>query len=144
MKIGEFLKHPHQHLVICMPDHSLVAVAQLLHANGIGAMPVCELGTRMVGIVSERDLVRTFATTEWSELPHLRVRDIMTTRVMSCGPDDSMQTAQDLMIRNNFRHVPVVDGAKVVGIISIGDLVKFTSEQRNVELRYLTEYIGAH
>jgi CBS domain-containing protein len=143
MKIGEFLKHPHQHLVICMPDHSLATVAQLLHANGIGAMPVCELGTRMVGIVSERDLVRTFATTEWSELPHLRVRDIMTTRVMSCGPDDSMQTAQDLMIRNNFRHVPVVEAGRVIGMLSMRDTLALRLRESEDEINVLRDVVVA-
>ena len=56
MKIGEFLKHSRQRLVMCLPDTSLAAVAKLMYEHGIGAMPVCELGTRMIGIISERDL----------------------------------------------------------------------------------------
>jgi CBS domain-containing protein len=143
MKIGEFLKRPHRRLVMCMPDHALADVAKLLHANGIGAMPVCELGTRMVGIVSERDLVRTFATTEWSELQHLRVRDIMTTRVVSCRPDDSMQTAQELMIRNNFRHVPVVEAGRVVGMLSMRDTLALRLQESEDEIRVLRDVVVA-
>ena len=56
MKIGEFLKHSGQRLVMCLPDTSLAAVAKLMYEHGIGAMPVCERGTRMIGIISERDL----------------------------------------------------------------------------------------
>ena len=77
MKIGEFLKHTRQQLVTCLPDDTLAAVAKRLYTYSIGAMPVCELGTRMVGIISERDLVRVFARTDWNELQYLRARDVM-------------------------------------------------------------------
>jgi CBS domain-containing protein len=108
MKIGEFLKRSRQQLVTCLPDNSLAAVAKLMYSHGIGAMPVCEEGNRMIGIVSKRDLVRVFARTDWSELKYLRARDIMTTRVISCGPEDTMRAAQDVMRINHFRHLPVV------------------------------------
>jgi CBS domain len=97
MKIGEFLKRARQQLVTCLPDSSLAALARLMYSHSIGAMPVCEEGNRMIGIVSERDLVRVFARTDWSELKYLRSRDIMTTRVISCGPEDTMRAAQDVM-----------------------------------------------
>ena len=63
MKIRDFLKRTHQRVVTCDPNATLQAVAKLMHTHDIGATPVCELGVRMVGIVSERDLVRTFAKT---------------------------------------------------------------------------------
>jgi CBS domain-containing protein len=143
MKIGEFLKRPHRHLVICMPGHTLEDVAKLLHANGIGAMAVCELGMRMVGIVSERDLVRTFATTAWSELQHLRVRDIMTTQVVSCGPEDNLQTAQALMRRHHIRHVPVVEAGLVIGMLSIRDTLALRLEETEYEINVLRDVVVA-
>jgi CBS domain-containing protein len=143
MKIGEFLKRPHHHLVICMPEHSLEDVAKLLHANSIGAMPVCELGMRMVGIVSERDLVRTFATTAWSELQHLRARDIMTTQVVTCSPDDTMQTAQALMRRHHIRHVPVVEAGRVIGTLSIRDTLALRLEESESEINLLRDAVVA-
>jgi len=78
MKIGEFLKHSRQRLVTCLPDDSLAAVAKLRYPNGIGAMPVCELGNRMIGIISEREIVRVFARTDWSEF-NICARDGMAT-----------------------------------------------------------------
>jgi len=114
MKIGQFLKDTRQHLVTCMPTDTLETIAKAMHAHGIGAMPVCEVGFHMVGIVSERDLVRTFATTDWNELRNLCARDIMTTQVRSCGPDDDMHAAGQLMRRYHFRHVPVVEGGRVI------------------------------
>ena len=97
MKIGEFLKHSRQRLVTCRPDDTLADVAKLLYAHGIGAMPVCETGQHMIGIISERDLVRVFARTDLGELQYMRARDVMTTRVVTCGPDDTMRGAQELM-----------------------------------------------
>ena len=140
MKIGEFLKSAQQRLVTCTPDDTLETAAKLLHAHRIGAMPVCQM-TRMVGIVSERDLVRTFAT-QTGDLRNMRVRDVMTTRVISCGPDDSMQAAQDLMRKNRFRHLPVVEGGRLAGIVSIGDVVKNRLDELEDEANQLKRYIA--
>ncbi len=143
MNTGEFLKNARQRLVTCLPDHSLEAVAQLLHANGIGAMPVCELDKRMVGIISERDLVRSFATIAWSELHDLRARDVMTTHVVSCGPQDSMHRAQALMIRNGFRHVPVVEAGRVIGMLSMRDTLALRLQELEEEINVLRDVVVA-
>ena len=143
MKTGEFLKRSRQRLVTCMPTDSLQAVAQAMHSHGIGAMPVCELGIRMVGIVSERDLVRTFATTECSALKSLRARDVMTARVVSCGPDDTMQAAQELMRRNHFRHLPVVEAGRVLGLLSIRDTLALRLRESEDEINVLRDVVVA-
>lgn len=143
MKIGEFLKGMRQRLVTCMPDDSLEAVAKAMHAHGIGAMPVCEMGTRMVGIVSERDLVRTLATTNWNELRGLRVRDIMTAQAKSCKPDDDLRVAEQLMRRNNFRHVPVVESGRVMGMLSIRDTQALRLRESENEINVLRDVVVA-
>lgn len=143
MKIGEFLKHSRQRLVTCLPDASLAAVAKLMYEHGIGAMPVCELGTRMIGIISERDLVRVFARTDWSELQYLRARDVMTTRVVSCGPDDSMRTAQELMRINHFRHLPVVEDGRVQGMLSLRDTLALRLQESEDEMNFLRDAVVA-
>jgi len=139
MKVGEFLQAARQHLVTCIPDHALNDVAKLMYTNGIGALPVCELGTRMVGIVSERDLVRVFARSDWSELQYLRARDVMTSRVMTCRPSDSMQQAQEIMRAHHFRHVPVVDGGKVVGMLSLRDTLALRLHESEEEVHLLRD-----
>jgi len=143
MRIDEFLKRTHQRLVTCMPDDTLEAAAKLLHAHSIGAMPVCKLGVQMVGIISERDLVRALATTEWGELQHMCVRDIMTTRVLSCGPDDTMQAARELMRRNHFRHVPVVEAGRVLGMLSIRDSLALRLQESEEEINVLRDVVIA-
>jgi CBS domain-containing protein len=143
MKIGEFLKRSRQQLVTCLPDNSLAAVAKRMYAHGIGAMPVCEEGNRMIGIVSERDLVRVFARTDWSELQYLRARDIMTTRVISCGPEDTMRVAQDLMRTNHFRHLPVVQDGRVQGMLSLRDTLALRLQESEDEMNLLRDAVVA-
>jgi CBS domain-containing protein len=143
MKIGEFLKRSRQQLVTCLPDSSLAALAKLMYAHGIGAMPVCEEGNRMIGIVSERDLVRVFARTDWSELQYLRARDIMTTRVISCKPEDTMRTAQDLMRTNHFRHLPVVQDGRVQGMLSLRDTLALRLQESEDEMNLLRDVVAA-
>lgn len=121
MRVGDFLKASRQHLVTCIPEHALNEVAKLMYSNGIGALPVTELNDRMIGIVSERDLVRAFARNEIGEVQYLRARDVMTTRVIVCGPDDTMEHAQDIMHQNKFRHLPVAQNGHVQGMLSIRD-----------------------
>lgn len=142
MKIREFLKGTRR-VVTCLPHDTLEAIAKAMHAHGIGALPVCEVGIRMVGIVSERDLVRAFATTGCSDLANLRVHDIMTTRVKSCGPDDDMHTAEQLMRRNNFRHVPVVEAGRVVGMLSIRDTQALRLQESQDEINVLRDVVVA-
>jgi CBS domain-containing protein len=143
MKIGEFLKHSRQKLVTCLPGDTLAAVANQLYTHSIGAMPVLELGTRMVGIISERDLVRTFVRVDWSELQYLRARDVMTTRVVTCGPDDSMQSAQDLMKANHFRHLPVVENERVLGVLSLRDTLALRLQESEDEVHLLRDIVVA-
>ena len=143
MKIGEFLKRARQQLVTCLPDSSLAALARLMYSHSIGAMPVCQEGNRMIGIVSERDLVRVFARTDWSELQYLRARDIMTTRVISCGPGDTMRTAQDLMRTNHFRHLPVVQDGRVQGMLSLRDTLALRLQESEDEMKFLRDAVVA-
>jgi len=143
MKIGEFLKHSRQRIVTCRPDDTLAGVAKLLYAHGIGAMPVCETGGHMAGIISERDLVRVFARTDWGELQYMRARDVMTTRVITCGPDDTMRTAQDLMRVNHFRHLPVVEGEHVLGMLSLRDTLVLRLQESEDEMNILRDAVVA-
>jgi CBS domain-containing protein len=143
MKIGEFLKVARQRLVTCLPGDTLEAVAKAMHANGVGALPVCEVGIRMVGIISERDLVRIYATTDCHELPNLRVREVMTTPVKSLTPDEDMHAAEHLMRRHHFRHVPVVEKSRVVGMLSIRDTQALRLRESEEEIHVLRDVVVA-
>lgn len=143
MTIDEFLKRSRQSLVTCLPDDRLNAVARLMYSHNIGAMPVCELGGRMVGIVSERDLVRTFARTDLNELQYLRARDVMTTRVISCQPGENMREVQKLMSENRFRHLPVVKDGRVEAMLSIRDILELRVKESETETNVLRDVVAA-
>ena len=144
MKIGEFLQHSNQRLITCLSDDHLNVVAKLLYTHNIGAMPVCELvGTRMVGIISERDLVRAFARTDWTEMQYIRARDVMTTRVVSCQPDDSMRSAQELMRMNHIRHVPIIKDGRMLGMLSMRDTLTMCLRESEDETSVLRDLVAA-
>lgn len=143
MKIGELLKNLHQRLVTCRPDDTLETIAKALHTHAIGAIPVCKTGNRIVGIVSERDLVRTLATTDWAELTYVRVRDVMTAQPKSCDIDDDIHDAEQLMRKFNFRHVPVIEGGRVVGMLSIRDMQALRLKESANEINLLRDAVVA-
>jgi CBS domain-containing protein len=93
----------------------------------------------MVGIISERDLVRAFARPDWAELQYLRARDLMTSRVVSCRPEDSMQSAQETMRNNHFRHLPVLQDGKVIGMLSLRDTLALRLHESEEELNVLRD-----
>ena len=144
MKIGEFLTLSRQRLVTCLPDDPLHTVAKRMFTYEIGAMPVCELGsTQMVGIISERDLVRAFARADWSEMQYIRARDVMATRVVTCGPEDSMRRAQELMTTNHVRHLPVVVDGRVQGMLSMRDTLALSLRESENEAHVLRDLVAA-
>ncbi len=114
------------------------AVTKMVEAN-VGSLLVVDEGD-IVGIVTERDYLRR-VTIEGRTEKETAVRDIMTSPLYVATPDTSIDECMALMTDRRIRHVPVVDGGKVVGVISIGDLVKFISKQQAFEIKYLTDYI---
>lgn len=123
------------------PQATLADVARVLDEQGIGAVVVTEADGRVVGIVSERDVVRRLAHDGPSCL-EVTVADAMTGTVTTCTATTTSDELMHTMTDGRFRHVPVVDrGGALVGIVSIGDVVKSTIEQLRVEKESLTEYV---
>jgi CBS domain-containing protein len=118
----------------------LEAVKHMVEAN-VGSLLVTEEG-RIAGIVTERDYLRRAALADRAD-DATPVRDIMTSPLVVATPATSIDECMALMTERRIRHVPVVDGSDVVGLVSIGDLVKFRSEQQSFEIQYLTEFITA-
>jgi CBS domain-containing protein len=118
----------------------LDAVRRMVEAN-VGALLVTE-GDAIAGIVTERDYLRRAALAERAD-DETQVREIMTSPLVVATTDTPIDECMALMTERRIRHVPVVDGGDVVGIVSIGDVVKFKSKQQTFEIQYLTEYITA-
>jgi CBS domain-containing protein len=118
----------------------LDAVRRMVEAN-VGSLLVTEGGS-IAGIVTERDYLRRAALADRAD-DETPVREIMTSPLVVATPDTPVDECMALMTERRIRHVPVVHAGDVVGIVSIGDVVKFTSKQQSFELQYLTEYITA-
>ena len=114
------------------------AITKMVEAN-VGSLLVADEG-EIVGIVTERDYLRR-VTLEGRTERETAVRDIMTAPLYVATPDTAIDECMALMTDRRIRHVPVVDEGQVVGVISIGDLVKFISRQQAFEIKYLTDYI---
>lgn len=116
----------------------LDAITKMVDAN-VGSLLVTEDG-EVVGIVTERDYLRRVALQGRTERD-TAVRDIMTAPLVVVTPETPIDECMAMMTDRRIRHLPVVQEEKVVGVVSIGDLVKFKSKEQAFEIKYLTEYI---
>jgi CBS domain-containing protein len=140
MTVASILKQKSDRLISAKEADSLAAVAQILTSENIGAVPVLDSGGDMVGIISERDIVRQIAR-EGPGVLSQPVGTVMTRNVVCCGPDDSVAATMAMMTARRFRHLPVRSNGRIVGMISIGDLVKRRVEDAEREAEELREYI---
>lgn len=122
------------------PDALIIDAIREMAGKGIGALLVME-GDKLVGIVSERDYTRKVAL-EGRSSSKAPVREIMSTHVLCAAPDRSINECMALMSDKRARHLPVVDHKKVIGVISIGDLVKSIIEEQQFEIEQLQYYIN--
>jgi CBS domain-containing protein len=131
----------HEVLRIHAAASVLDAVKRMVDAN-VGSLIVTD-GGEVVGIVTERDYLRR-VTLEGRSDRETSVRDIASSPLIVVTPETTIDECKALMTDRRIRHVPVVEDGEVVGIVSIGDIVKFESEQQSFEIKYLTDYITAH
>ena len=123
------------------PDASVPDAIKLMAEKGVGAVLAMQ-GARLCGIVSERDYARKVVLQGRSS-SNTPVRDIMTAKVVTVRPDDSVDHCMQVVTEHRIRHLPVVEGDAIVGVISIGDLVKAVIEDQKVELDQLQRYIAS-
>ncbi len=124
-----------------VPDATVADAVKLLAQHRIGAVPVTDL-TGVVGIFSERDVIYVLAR-EGSTALDLKIRDVMTTPALTVDTDAPVMSALSMMSRRRIRHLPVVEGGKMVGFVSIGDLVKYRIDRIEAEAAALREYIAS-
>ena len=142
MKVIEVLKATRQLLASCTPEEPILVIAERLHSLNIGALPVCGANATLIGVISERDLVRGFAK-NGAKLTERYVRDLMTREVVTCGPDDTMAAAESLMNKHRIRHLPVVDGGKLTGMLSIRDVTVWRLQESREEVNLLRDVVIA-
>ena len=122
------------------PDAPVIDAIRLMAERRIGALLVME-GTRLAGILSERDYARKVVLQGRSS-KDTPVRDIMTAQVITVAPQDSTDRCMQLVTDSRIRHLPVLEGGQVVGVVSIGDLVKAVIADQRQELDHLQRYIA--
>lgn len=140
MRIAGILQGKGDAVASVAPGASVQDIVGELTTRRIGALLVLD-GESVVGVVSERDVVRGLAGHQGDVLG-LQARDIMTSPVIMIGPDDSVAGAMELMTDRRIRHLPVVESGRLVGLVSIGDLVKARIEEAEREALALKDYIA--
>ena len=140
MKVREILGAKGTEVPTIRPDSNVSTAANLLKLNGIGALVVSGDGTRVDGILSERDIVRALVD-YGRDLMDLSVSELMTKSVRTCHLGSDVTEVMGEMTRSRIRHLPVVDDGELRGIISIGDVVKNRLDELETETNVLRDYI---
>ncbi|MCW2579495.1 MAG: putative signal transduction protein with domain [Blastococcus sp.] len=140
MQISQLLRHKARDVATIDGAESVRAALGLLAEKGIGALVVSSDGRRIDGIISERDVARGLHTRGAGLLTE-PVSSVMTSEVHTCAPGESVHDLARTMTDHRVRHVPVVDDGVLVGIVSIGDVVKARLDELEEERKQLVDYI---
>lgn len=145
MSILRLLKQKGRHIYSIEPEAPLSQCMNLLNRKRIGALLVLDKTGRLQGIVSERDILRT-ACKLAGKMCAVKVKTIMTPgeKLVTATSDQSFPRLMELMTTHRVRHVPIMDGDKVLGVVSIGDVVKWLLEEAMEENKAMKDYISGH
>jgi CBS domain-containing protein len=140
MTIAAVLLEKGNHVISVTPHTTVQEIAEIIASKRIGAVLVLEPGNRLAGIVSERDVVKAVAARP-EGIYALQAHQIMTRDVTTAAPETTIEEAMEMMDRGYFRHLPVIEASKLVGIISIRDVVKARIKRHEHEVDHMRSYI---
>ena len=138
MLIRDILKKKGSKTITTSKETKVVDIAHILTKEKIGAIVILEK-EKVIGILSERDIVRAF--TQKKSVRNTKAQEIMTKKVFTCRLEDNNEDLLTLMVTKKFRHLPVLDKNKLVGVVSIGDLVKDRTKRLKKEIDQLKSYV---
>jgi CBS domain-containing protein len=141
MNVHTILRNKGKSVVTIHPDATVERAVAVLRLRGIGALVVSDDGENVVGILSERDIVEAMVR-HGGELLAVSVSEVMTCPVVTCEPGDSVAELMAEMTNRRIRHFPVVDDGRLVGIVSIGDLVKSRLDEIEYEAHSMRSFIA--
>jgi CBS domain-containing protein len=141
MSVAQILAAKGSEVVTTQPHRTLMEAVELLASKGIGAVVVADAAKNVLGILSERDIMRAIGATGASALTEAVSRH-MTAKVFTVTEDTAIDSVMETMTNGRFRHVPVVANGKLVGLVSIGDVVKHHVNEIETEHRALRDYIA--
>ena len=143
MTVASILGHKSgDKFISCKPSDSIEKISQILSKHRIGAIFIIDGKGKLVGIVSERDIVRNMAT-DGADVLTNTAADVMTKEVVTCLPSDTVTMLMGLMTENRVRHIPVVVDGEIEGVISIGDVVKARIAKAEREAAEMMQYISS-
>jgi CBS domain-containing protein len=141
MNVHAILRNKGKSVVTIHPDASVERAVAVLRLRGIGALIVSDDGETVAGILSERDIVEALGR-YGVELLTVNVSEVMTCPVVTCEPNDSVAELMAEMTSRRIRHFPVVEGGRLIGIVSIGDLVKSRLDEIEYEAHSMRSFIA--
>ena len=138
-RVADLLRAKGREVHTISPAATVYEAVDRMVRHNVGSLLVVE-GDEIHGIITERDYLREIVLKGRTsrETP---VRDVMTTRVVCVGPEDTIESCMAVMTEKRIRHLPVLEGGRLTGLVSIGDVVKRLSMDQRAEIRYLTDYI---
>lgn len=143
MKLAELLAYKGSKAVTVTSGVSVAEAIRAMHVNRVGSVIIADADGLPAGIFTERDVMRLCAEGKGGALDDLNIADCMTHDVVVAGPDDRVDDILNLMTERRFRRMPVVQDNRLIGLVTIGDLVKARLQEATVEAQALREYISS-
>jgi CBS domain-containing protein len=139
MKVREYLGTLKRVVITCRPEDTVETAATLLVTNQIGAMPVRDASGGIVGMLTERDIMRGFSQ-QGTQIDRLLVGDLMARKLITCTPDDAVVAARKVMKINRVRHLLVMQDDHLVGLLSISDVLEAILQDTDLEVHILRDH----
>lgn len=140
MKAKDILAEKGSRVVTCHEDNSLIEALAIFSANKIGSLLVVDSNDKIQGIIAPRDIL-LIVLKDFERVKDIKVNEVMTKDLIVGTVDDTVEYIQAIMTENRIRHVPILEDGELKGLVSIGDVVKAQIDEKEVENRYLKDYI---
>ena len=139
MSVEAILKTKGSNVFTVRPEHSVADAAALLTNKKVGVAVVCDAKGKLMGVLSERDIVKGLSQYGKGAL-EMPVRNVMSSPVVTCSPGDTVKSVLEVMTERRIRHLPVVEKDELLGIVSIGDAVNFRLHEAQMEMSVLRDF----